>query len=145
MNVIFLDVDGVLNSYARGGTMALSKTKIKKLRDIVWCGNAKIVVSSSWRLFPEARAKLVRYLKYKGLTVYGWTLDMGEPYSRGDEISMWLDTEGRDVEKYVILDDMDETQFEEHIYNLVQTDSNEGLTDKDVLLALDILLHGDEV
>lgn len=146
MKVIFLDVDGVLNSYERGGPRAISKGKLKKLRDIVWCSDAKIVVTSSWRLEPKAYAKLKRYLSYKGMYIFDRTIDMQDAAPRGDEITFWLDEfQELGIDGYVILDDMHESQFEDHVYNLVQTDSNEGLTDKDVLIALDILNHGDEV
>lgn len=146
MKVIFLDVDGVLNSYSRGRGGNISKGLLKKLRNIVWATDAKIVVSSSWRLFPVARLKLKRYLKYKGMEAFDWTIDLGDNIPRGDEITYWLEINANlGIESYVILDDMDEAEFEDHMYNFVQTDPDKGLTDQDVCNAIEVLIHGDEV
>lgn len=146
MKVIFLDVDGVLNSYTRGRAGNISKGKIKKLRNIVWGSDAKIVVSSAWRLYPEMRCKLKRYLGYKGLEIFDWTVDLGHNIPRGDEISYWLEVNSNlGIEGYVILDDLPFEEFEDHTYNFVNTNGDEGLTDQEVVLALEVLLHGDEV
>lgn len=46
MKVIFLDIDGVLNSK---GTSTLDDTYISRLKEIVKATDAKIVLSSSWK------------------------------------------------------------------------------------------------
>ena len=106
----------------------------------------KIVIESSWKSFGLNAMR--RMWKARALPgeVFGITphidnddlllsvdLDDPEAFSKleglgkGGEIQAWLDAHGKDVEEYVILDDVDEFRGElgDH---LVVTDPREGLT-----------------
>lgn len=108
MKVIFLDIDGVV---------CLHKDKdwdneeeifdadcCRKLQEIVSATGCKLVLSSSWRLFPESIRSMFRQLKPFGITrenFLGRTPLRGE---RGDEIMAYLKKRPQ-IETFVALDD----------------------------------------
>ena len=105
--VIFLDIDGVLNS-----TRAESMTRIdpKMLRD--FCDFAKqldadIVVSSYWRTRQILRNKITAGLARHGVHISGWTPISRILGSRRFEIKSYIATHR--VKIYVILDDIADT------------------------------------
>lgn len=143
MKVVFLDVDGVLNSYARGSACNISKGPLRRLRDLVMITDAQIVVSSSWKDQYFLRQKLARYLGYKKLKVHSWTKDIPGG-TRGDEIRYWI-KHNCDITDFVILDDMDVSEFEGEGLEkyLVQCDSNEAFTEDKFFEALGVLTAND--
>ena len=145
MKVIFLDVDGVLNSNSTNaispnGYVGVSDKYVKLLRRIVNETDAKVVLSSDWRLDHGPDYKyLTNKLWYKGgIRLFSETPNIGWEW-RGNEIKTWL-SEHEDVENYVILDDISFPDFmgdlEDH---LIETDPTIGLTDEDVELAVGVL------
>lgn len=137
MKVIFLDVDGVLNSYSFASKMMeeegvsifrediLDKSCISCLKQIVQRTGAEIVLSSSWRKFTDARASLAFQLAENGLAIHSDTPVSATNGRRGNEISAWFSSH-RDVpvEAYVILDDNSDMSF--HSSHLVQTSLFDG-------------------
>lgn len=110
MKVIFLDIDGVLNSYEyfvktrdlniQGIESEVDVEKIKLLKQAIDETGAKVVLSSSWRYTKNAQ-----YLK-ELLSHYDIYTD-STPFiqnERGLEIKQWL-LDNPNVEEYVILDD----------------------------------------
>ena len=160
MKVIFLDIDGVVNSiYSRSrcqGYIGIDDDKVILLKQIVDATDARIVLSSTWRLgYNKAGHHLEKmgdYLKKKlakqGLFVYDVTPDFGRRgWLRGEEILDWL-VKHPDVDKYLILDD-EEYDF----YNIgheitdywIQTEYYSdfgGLQDEHVRKAIE-MLNGD--
>jgi hypothetical protein len=118
MRVIFLDIDGVLNSvdwmmrggseiinYEDGGTQ-LDPKAVTLLESIVKNSGAKVVISSTWRRMYGYEQVAV-FLRRHGFTgeVIGETPYFYEPGKvRGDEIQAWLD-EHPEVKYFAILDD----------------------------------------
>lgn len=159
MKVIFLDIDGVLNcrtskSYCHddkcGLITGIDSDKVKRLAKIVEATNAKIVLSSDWRVGwekyyttrkPSHAKYLDNHLKKKGnLTIFDKTPLFHSGYWRGEEILTYLRSHP-DITNYVILDDTFFEDFsikgiEEH---LVLTSHSVGLTDTDCEKAIDIL------
>lgn len=136
-NILFLDVDGVLNNgnwamemYEKGVRVfrdgLLYEPSLRQLRRIVDATGARIVVSSSWRLDPESYACLLDWLEKFGMTVYDETPSTGG--QRGDDITAWLDEHPGNW-RYVILDDDDD--MGKHRRRLVQTRFDDGLTELD--------------
>ena len=140
--VIFLDVDGVLNSVAdiRRG-VELDPEKLRLFADLVRATGAKVVLSSSWRLaqasFDEVEFTLLGY----GVTVADCTPPLialgmygGQLRTHGDEIQRWLDF--NQVERFAILDDVDDglSRFPEFF----QTSFEAGLT---LSICNDIIRH----
>lgn len=130
-NIIFLDIDGVINilslksGYDDYGQI-FYKPFVENLKYIIECTDADIVISSTWRMkglsilknmwmdrnlpgnivdiTPNANPFFERNVMING--VYKNCDEIG----RGDEIDLWLSK--NIVEKYVIIDDID--QFMEH-------------------------------
>lgn len=143
MKIIFLDIDGVLNSITSMVTNknatnpnGLSKEAIGLLRLIVKHTRAKIVISSSWKVFGNKDW-------FCGLfEAYGWHLppiiditpSMSNNRIRGDEIDEWLSYNKCD--KYICIDD--DSDFHIH-QKLVNINGVVGLTLKDALYCIELL------
>ena len=167
--VIFLDVDGVLNSSRTlYEDISLEDDLISNLKELVDKTGAKIILSSSWRLSTEAVATLMDKLDKFGLVISGMTcdgvdLDWLEKYEF-DATKKSLDTKfdwdenrqikithdrGAEIFKwlhdhddcaYVILDD--EIEDIKPYFSesvIVKTSYKTGLTKEDVKKAIQIL------
>lgn len=167
--IIFLDIDGVLATpeYLHEGMWALQTTKLLMFGRILKETGAEIVLSSSWRCSDLEKTKV--HMKEQGFmfndSLIGVTIraymyiERGIHLSipRGVEIKQWIDTNihsdngknfqrkilGKDYQ-YLIIDD-DNDMLLEHKNNFVRTDSNKGLTEKDVLKAIKILNEGNRI
>jgi histidinol phosphatase-like enzyme len=141
MNLIFLDVDGVLNSAKDKFSIELkSKSHMHHLKRVVVEGNASVVISSSWRMSGSLYETLVTKLKNRKIQVIGKTPICGK---RGAEIKIWLSLAKKcymDIDNFVILDDeVHDIQETELINHLVKTDMTIGLQKEDADKAIAIL------
>ena len=133
MNIIFLDVDGVLNSieYLTEKYNSLKRILkqeemldtacIKNLKEIVDKTNSKIVITSSWKICDLDILNKV-FSKYD-LKIYGITKNYGD--KRGKEIREWLSI-NKDVCNYIIIDD---DMFEDYVgleNNIIRTSMYSG-------------------
>ncbi len=152
MKLIFLDIDGVLNRdsteiAAPSGCMFVEDELVKKLHRIYCETHAKIVLSSSWRMGwydiefgktdthnAEDYTALAGKLLSFGIPINGYT-EMLYDQSRADEITKYLKN-AKDVEAFVILDDMRIKGYKEH---QIMTDPETGLTENDVKKAIALL------
>lgn len=158
MKVIFLDIDGVLNNDHTQenieGFLFVGAEQLQLLKKLVDQTGAKLVLSSTWRrgwyckdhvqepdamdrqdirLFDAFCAKL----KEVGLELLGYTDDFG---LRGNEIDDWLTQwDGEPIESFVVLDDMDEREISPHDDRLVQTFFVDGLQERHVQQAIELL------
>lgn len=126
--VVFLDVDGVLNDDCHVlGKPAIDDERVSYLAHIVCATNARIVLSSSWKLawarFADAGYEpsgdcdgdlvlLKELLDRYDLVIDGLTYDSPEsgPVARPYEIRSWL-ANHPSVRSFVILDDDDFWEF----------------------------------
>lgn len=148
MNIIFLDVDGVLNSdeFRTERYMILKRavraeeffdpTCLKCLKKIVEETEAKIVVTSSAMI--NDMELLENKLREYNINIFSKTKNYGD--RRGAQIREWL-SEHNDVENYIILDDdyfMDYPGLDDHI---VKTSfySGRGLNESHVPKAIKLL------
>jgi hypothetical protein len=155
MKIVFLGIDGVLNSvnyhrrrFAAVGLEPFYAQKhfdpeaVKVLNTIVERSGALMVISSTWRIL-ETRTSMQGFLNAAGFK--GTVLSMTPVLhvKRGLEIQDWLDKDAPrlakkfgEVSHFVILDD--DTDME-HLYpKLVHIDDLDGLTESYVP---DILKH----
>ena len=155
MNVIFLDVDGVLNCRFTKervyGFIFVMDRKVEMLKSLVDETGARIVLSSTWRQgYFDRQQKMQNrnvdlYLALKdkleefGLEIMGHTPVIAYE-QRGAEIDRWLHKwDGEPVESFVILDDLSGRYLRPHANRLVQTSMKEGLQLKHIELAKKIL------
>ena len=147
MKIIFLDIDGVLNSrrfFANNKVILppsaqIDPQSVKQLNQITDATGAIIVVSSTWRYaYMRNLSGLRDFLSGHGVT--GKVLDITpiNNDSRAQQIQSWLDTTHRDIDAFVILDDEDlgGKQLDKF---LVLTTKQEGLMPTDVQKAIKIL------
>lgn len=158
MNIIFLDIDGVLNyqkyfkgqkdlrinyskllNYKNYQTKVLIQlldivpNKLYLLKEIINNTNSKVVISSSWRnlkIYPL----IEEYLINMGIPIIGIT-----PYidsKRGLEIKTYL--KENLVDNYIIIDDDIFPDFDEELLShLIHTSFfDEGITDDNVYEAV---------
>lgn len=135
MKILFLDVDGVLNSYQSQTYLPLSKPALKRLKTIVEETGCKIVLSSTWRKLESTKRRLSTRLAYRGLYITSQTPVLKG--FRGEEIKQWLDNHSN-ISSYCILDD-DADMYPEQFPFFVRTNPEVGLTDENVKEVIKIL------
>jgi hypothetical protein len=146
MKVLFLDVDGVLNSaawFAQSvstnedylGLRQVDPACVKRLLGVIEKTGAMIVLSSTWRLVPE----YVDTLRSHGLDIPAMTPRI-DSNNRGEEIKAWLEkTGGIHVEKFAIVDDDADAGDHGLRSHFVQTSFACGLTDADAAALVALL------
>ena len=151
VKVVFLDFDGVLNSLeffqrAPGGLDRLDPAAVARLNRLLAASQAKVVVSSSWRV-GRTKAELRDLLEKVGFqgSIVGCTPDLSSVIRFSDyevvrarEVRTWLESSIVPVTQFVILDDarLEDDEIAEH---LVRTSFELGLQDSHVGEALAIL------
>lgn len=161
--IVFLDIDGVLNTnwwYSKLDRIA-SRDKygytfdpraVANLKRIVEETGADIVISSSWKCMGLSQMEDMwedRKLPGKiiGITPNSVSdellLDVDIDsidlfHIRGEEIKEWLTTHGKKVSHYVIIDDMDHVLPEQQSH-FVQTNPEVGITEDDAKKAIAIM------
>lgn len=146
MKVIFLDIDGVLvtrNSikyqylnFPDETNIRFSKKAVKNLNKLIRLTGAKIVISSTWRLFHslEKLQNIFEEQKIKGKIISTTSVEKAtieEDIPRGQKIADWLE-QNPEVKQYVIIDDdiqADCIQF--HPFNCVETSYKRGFSPED--------------
>ena len=149
--IVFLDIDGVLDSTTRRGR--LDKCKLERLaRALKPVPGAAIVVSSQWRHTKELFDPLCKALQCFGMHVVGATPTQFKPWElkRPLEIVSWLEAyngacarlETPPCRNFCVIDDRDLLAEEggEHIKGrFVHTQLSLGLQDPDVQRIIDML------
>lgn len=142
--VLFLDIDGVLNSrrtceafdgfphcYEPAHMARFDHVAIALIRRLCDKTGASIVLSSSWRHDPCKDTKIVAVKHATGLDlpIIDCTPDCNGP--RGLEINAWLSAH-QEVTSYAIVDDNDDMLTEQK-HRFVQTNFETGLSLQDYL------------
>ncbi|WP_132254691.1 HAD domain-containing protein, partial [Methylobacterium segetis] len=149
--MLFLDIDGVLNSRdcwerLRGSRHKIDREKVALLNEVVAATGCRIVVSSTWREMKRCRG-ILRDYGFKGRFCRDWrtpptNYSAADPVAvmRGSEIEDWLSRNGRPP--FAIVDD-DSDMLPEQLPRFVQTSFEHGLTREhaDRLIALLGPLH----
>ncbi len=136
MKVIFLDIDGVLNSdrtpNPRRFPYIVDKRLLSRLKKLLKRTRAKVVLSSSWRLDPVG----LLAAKYWDVPFIDTLPDLPKK-TRRDEIRSWLAAHPK-VTRYAILDDEDDELDD---LPLFQPSSKTGIT-TEVVKGVDRYLSG---
>lgn len=131
MRVIFLDIDGVLNVYCQNRDQygcTFHDHFVNNLKYLINQTDAKIVISSSWKLAGLQEMIdmwLFRQLPGEVIDItpnltYGPSLNTS--IARGYEIEQWLELHP-EVINYVIIDD-DDDMLDNQMNNFVKTSDN---------------------
>lgn len=157
--IIFLDIDGVLNTCWWERKMSIDKygyafdpKAVANLKRIVEETGADIVISSSWKCMGLTQMEEMwndRNLPGKiiGITPNSVSdelllhadIDSMELFHiRDEEIKEWLTKHGKRVSNYAIIDDMD-NMLPEQQSHFVQTNPEVGITKEDSEKAIKIL------
>ena len=148
MKVIFLDIDGVLNSEKYYKEVDRSNKNwsrfdpqvVKLLIKLIDEFALKIVMSSTWRF--GAKQQLKKELIKSGLFKYlhkDWATPQMYPPNRGTEIKCWLE-EHPDTKDFLIIDD-DENILYEHRSRFVKTDLLSEMQEDHYVQARKILIY----
>lgn len=160
MKLIFLDVDGVLNSeeylvkehdrlghetyvrtYLKQGGIPFTPSCLSFLRYIIDKTNALICVSSTWRLSEDQKERLNIALGAYSDNIIGYTPYLGAEKARGLEIKQFIDKLKEikcPLENYIILDD-DDDMLEEQMEHFIKIDFKTGLTMADAIESVEKL------
>ena len=152
MKVLFLDLDGVLNTFTSRRRKGLSyysdiidEDKLRHIKEIVKKTECEIVLTSSWRKYWNNRGTQIdsagkaiqNAFNSLGLTIYSKTPVIENAY-RNQEIVSWLKNNGM-VEQYVILDDKDFQWSEDLRRHWVACSDETGFTATQIDVAVNIL------
>ena len=146
MNIIFLDIDGVLNMYGSSYRtfmkpygQHIEPHLVGRLNYILEnVEDLKIVISSSWRSNIQDLEKQMNEQGFKH-----WDKVIGKtPYIRfrGHEIQAWIN-ENKFKDRYLVIDDEVTDICGDYCNailkeNTLQTDGNEGLLHKDAMYVI---------
>lgn len=147
-----LDIDECLNSvsntircYQRHISshdfQGLNPISVALLRELVQLSEAKIVLSSTWRLhyktfdacLNDFEEHMERLFHWPEFPLIGMTDDL--PGCRGDEIKQWLDLHY--CSNYVIIDDSRD-MLDSQLHHFVRCDYREGFNFKNFVQCLEI-------
>jgi hypothetical protein len=145
MKVIFLDVDGVLNTpklIKKFGFDFIDHILVALVARIVRETDAKIVLSSTWRIEERNKVLVIQSLAQHNLELHDCTpvIQRSGAWTesgwvrRHEEIQAWLN-KNPNAQKFAIIDDFDDANIEGSFF---QTDENIGLT---VAIAEKIIEH----
>lgn len=153
MRVLFLDVDGVLNSHTRafmdGG---LHVDKLLLLDDIISRSRCKIVLSSAWRYMGSGDQSVFIQCVYGALREYSYApkqianavightgSEPNGPEDRDVTICRWMAVNGV-PDRWCAIDDLE--CILRLAPNAIQTASGIGMTEADAIAATNILEGG---
>lgn len=156
LNVVFLDIDGVLNTPENackryeGWENGTDKSRDEfgqlfcpkaclNLEYLCHTAEAKVVVSSTWRRAGLIKIQTMFQMRGIDIDVIDITPDFRQRglIQRGEEIEAWL--KENQVDNYVIIDD--DTDFlPEQLNNFVNTDFEDGFNWRCMVKALKILM-----
>ena len=156
-NVIFLDIDGVLNTsknsvrlhgaYKATNGYIKSRDDFGALFDPIACDNliyladttkSAIVISSTWRKHGLQRMKDL--FKFRGIALDIIDVTPILNKERGYEIEEWL-LQNDWVEKYIIIDDDTDFTQEQRNNHLVHTPGENGLDHTALVRGLKLLME----
>ena len=147
---IFLDIDGVLATPRQFSSPNISeelncypfdKKCVKVLNEILNKTNARIIITSDWKLHFDIE-KLDKFFKFNKVNadITITTDDLWGEYSslnqleecRGDEINKFVKENGMENEKWVVVDDLNLKEFLPPNRFVLVKDEFRGLNNKNV-------------
>jgi len=164
MNIVFLDIDGVLNTHnylvkqveqdginSYQAQFNFCPDSLKNLKQIVEETDAKIIISSTWRIsfkcaYDDPHRKfwkaIMKNLASIGIhkRVIGITPSLNDTRIRGEEIKSWLSN--NQVDNFVIIDD--DSDMADLMSHLAKCNWSDGITKEVKDKAINIL-NGEDI
>lgn len=157
MKVIFLDIDGVLNSQEflqKNKSESIDRRNVSVLKNVIDKTGAVIVMSSAWRLWfddnmmPKEGDSQYLYdiLSEFGIKIFAKTPDFSTEeirakktfsHVKAKEILAWLN-ENQSIDKYAVIDDLDLINEEVNVH-MVRTNGQVGITEDDANRVIDMI------
>lgn len=140
-NIIFLDIDGVLNTFnlvRNYGFDYIDNDMVKILKNIVTRTNSKIVLSSTWRKKATDRVLVKSNLALEGLSFIDCT-GIRSFDDRCDEINDWIIENKETISNFIILDDDPDASNDALSKHFFQTNGDIGLTNEIAQQAINFL------
>ena len=135
MNFLFLDVDGVLacSRIAQSPGMSLGQKQLRLLKKLVTKSRCSIVITSTWRLWPDSMNVLASTFEEHGIPPWIGITPHLRSSIRGDEIQEWLRSNLTVPSVAVGIDDCQDISIgADHglpvRYKPIATESDTGLT-----------------
>lgn len=137
MNIIFTDIDGVLNPH---WSKKWSKNSIDLYNKLCNEYDLKPVITSTWRI-AHTKEQLQEIFKEQGIIIdiYDYTpiLSGADRFvERGKEIKEWLNN--NDYSNYIVIDDKT-SDIEPFVNNVIKCRSWIGFSEEEYKIAIDIL------
>ena len=147
IKLIFLDVDGVLNTSGSIGSYPLDSDKLDLLNMIVVQTNAKIVISSSWREVDDAMNVLKKEFNKKDIDcIIGITPSLHWDSKRTDQIKHFVENfskkyKNQIIDKWIAIDDFKLDEMNPNLMknHFVNTQLEIGMTKNDAETAIKLL------
>lgn len=146
MKILFLDIDGVLNSdlyyrsvdRTKANWTRFDPTVVVLIKKLIEEFSLKVVITSTWRFGAVKMLKdeLIKSGLISHLHMHWKTPNIHPPH-RGSEIKLWIEKH-HDVNDYVIIDD-DMSILDEQKTNYVQTELKIGMNEIHYSQAKEIL------
>lgn len=147
-NILFLDFDGVCNSFETGSYLTHEPSEygpdpkiIKRVREICKDGNARIIISSNWRRFDKDGTYVFDGIRYKnplgGLysmigDLIDGTLTVERHLTKAQALILWFEDHPDFRGRFAVVDDdpREGIQNDEFLrQNFWHTDMKHGLTE----------------
>lgn len=164
MNLLVLDIDGVLNAHEWNDEIKcgqIHKDKVERLNTILRETGAKILISSAWRYLVhrgEMNLMGLEWLFRSHGIIANRLVGITDPdpvdretytgeniwihsNDRGAQITRWIKDSSEPVEAYVVIDDLD-LGISQEGHPFIQTQSEEGLTVSQMVRAVELLTSG---
>ena len=144
MNILFLDIDGILNT---SSDRRINHDMVKRLSRLVKVSNSRIILHSGWRFWftddmlplNEMAKQLQEELGKEGVILSGKTPDLSDEHIKNtrtfskvkaSEILSWLDKQS-DVDSWAVLEDLD-LKNETIKKHQIMPNPDTGLADEDI-------------
>ena len=143
------DIDGVLNCASTRvhvpGTryIGLDSILVKRFKNIIKRTGASIVISSTWRKYPEFMSHLKTKLGKKiSEKIIDQTpiLSLQGSRPRSDEIDAWL-AEHPEVDNFIVIDDLSGEGLEKYGERFIHTSELLGITEDDMKKSIKLLME----
>lgn len=146
MKIIFLDVDGVINTFEKKEELKVlnnnkddwdynnifCKISLANLREIVDVTGAKIVLESTRRFSQSLLIPMKYQFMEYGLSYIGVTPNVDG--NKLNEILKYIDNSDKNIENYIILDD--DSKYFENELSFIKVNPRYGITNDVVEIAI---------